>query len=217
MRYGTSAAYTKRMTKPVYGLTGGIACGKSTVAAMFRAHGVGVVDADQLAREVVLPGTPALAAIVDAFGADLLDPDGSLRRKALGERVFGNPEALATLNAITHPRIAALGMQRLMELQRSAAPYLLYEAAILVEQGMHRSFAGLIVVHVAPEVQLARLMARDGAGEADARARIASQIPLEQKIAMADWTIDNGGSEEQTRSAVDALHAQLLERGRMSP
>ncbi|MCA9534238.1 MAG: dephospho-CoA kinase [Myxococcales bacterium] len=205
------------MTKPVYGLTGGIACGKSTVAAMFRAHGVGVVDADQLAREVVLPGTPALEAIVQAFGSDVLDADGSLLRKKLGERVFGKAEALATLNAITHPRIAALGMQRLMELQQSDAPYLLYEAAILVEQGMQRSFAGLIVVYVAPEVQLARLMARDGAGEADARARIASQIPLEQKIAMADWTIDNGGTEEQTRAAVDALHTQLLSRERMTP
>jgi dephospho-CoA kinase len=204
------------MTKPVYGLTGGIACGKSTVAAMFRAHGVGVVDADQLAREVVLPGTPALEAIVEAFGSDILDADGSLLRKKLGERVFGKPEALATLNAITHPRIAALGMQRLMELQQSEAPYLLYEAAILVEQGMQRSFAGLIVVYVAPEVQLARLMARDGAGEADARARIASQIPLEQKVAMADWTIDNGGTEEQTRAAVDALHTQLLSRERMT-
>ena len=212
-----SRAYTKDMTKPVYGLTGGIACGKSTVAAMFRAHGVGIVDADQLAREVVLPGTPALAAIVEAFGSDVLDADGSLLRKKLGERVFGKPEALATLNAITHPRIAALGMQRLMELQQSDAPYLLYEAAILVEQGMQRSFAGLIVVYVAPEVQLARLMARDGAGEADARARIASQIPLEQKIAMADWTIDNGGTEEQTRAAVDALHTQLLSRERMTP
>lgn len=212
-----SRAYTKHMTKPVYGLTGGIACGKSTVAAMFRAHGVGVVDADQLAREVVLPGTPALAAIVEAFGSDVLDADGSLLRKKLGERVFGKPEALATLNAITHPRIAALGMRRLMELQQSDAPYLLYEAAILVEQGMQRSFAGLIVVYVAPEVQLARLMARDGAGEADARARIASQIPLEQKIAMADWTIDNGGTEEQTRAAVDALHTQLLSRERMTP
>lgn len=205
------------MTKPVYGLTGGIACGKSTVAAMFRARGVGVVDADQLAREVVAPGSPALREIVDAFGADMLDDTGALRRKRLGERVFGDPDALARLNAITHPRIAALGMQRLMELQQSDAPYLLYEAAILIEQGMQRSFAGLIVVHVTPEVQLARLVARDGAGEDDARARIASQMPLEEKVAMADWTIDNGGTEADTNAAVERVHEELLARGSVTP
>jgi len=203
------------MSKPVYGLTGGIACGKSTVAKMFREHDVGVVDADQLAREVVLPGADALREIVATFGADVLDQNGELRRKVLGERIFGNPEALAKLNAITHPRIAALGMRRLIELQQSEAPYLLYEAAILVEQGGHKNFAGLIVVRVDPHVQLTRLMARDGAGEVDARARIASQMPLEQKVALADWVIDNGGSEAETRAAVDALHEVLLQRGRL--
>ena len=205
------------MSKPVYGLTGGIACGKSTVAAMFREHGVGVVEADLVAREVVLPGTDALREIAITFGHAVLDEHGELRRKVLGELVFGNPSALAQLNAITHPRIAALGMRRLIELQQSSAPYLLYEAAILVEQGAHKNFAGLIVVRVSPEVQLARLMARDGAGEADARARIASQMPLEQKVALADWVIDNGGSEAETRAAVDALHEELLRRGRLLP
>lgn len=204
------------MSKPVYGLTGGIACGKSTVARMFRGHGVGIVDADLLAREVVLPGTDGLREIVATFGEDVVGENGELRRKVLGERVFGNPEALAKLNAITHPRIAALGMRRLIELQQSAAPYLLYEAAILVEQGTHKNFAGLIVVRVAPDVQLARLMARDGAGEADARARIASQLPLEQKVALADWVIDNGGSEAETQAAVDALHEELLRRGKLA-
>lgn len=204
------------MSKPVYGLTGGIACGKSTVARMFRGHGVGVVDADLLAREIVLPGTDGLREIVATFGDDLLDEHGELRRKALGERVFGDAEALRKLNAITHPRIAALGMRRLIELQQSDAPYLLYEAAILVEQGAHKNFAGLIVVRVDPEVQLARLMARDGAGEADARARIASQLPLEQKVALADWVIDNGRSEAETQAAVDALHEELLRRGRLA-
>jgi dephospho-CoA kinase len=206
------------MSKPVYGLTGGIACGKSTVAAMFREHGVGVVDADLVAREIVLPGTDGLREIAATFGhAEILDEHGELRRKASGSWSSGNPEALAQLNAITHPRIAALGMRRLIELQQSSAPYLLYEAAILVEQGAHKNFAGLIVVRVSPEVQLARLMARDGAGEADARARIASQMPLEQKVALADWVIDNGGSEAETRAAVDALHEELLRRGRLSP
>lgn len=204
------------MSKPVYGLTGGIACGKSTVAAIFREHGVGVVDADQVAREIVLPGTDGLREIVATFGEDIVDENGELRRKVLGERVFGDREALAKLNAITHPRIAALGMRRLIELQQSAAPYLLYEAAILVEQGAHKNFAGLIVVRVDPDVQLARLMARDGAGEADARARIRSQLPLEQKVALADWVIDNGGTEAETRAAVEALHQQLLQRGKLA-
>lgn len=183
---------------------------------MFRGHGVGVVDADLLAREIVLPGTDALREIVATFGDDLLDENGELRRKALGERVFGDAEALRKLNAITHPRIAALGMRRLIELQQSDAPYLLYEAAILVEQGAHKNFAGLIVVRVDPEVQLARLVGRDGAGEADARARIASQLPLEQKVALADWVIDNGGSEAETQAAVDALHEELLRRGKLA-
>ena len=205
------------MTKPVYGLTGGIACGKSTVAAMFREHGVGIVDADQLAREIVEPGTEALTQIVATFGTDIVGDDGRLLRKKLGERVFGDKEGLAALNRITHPRIAALGMQRLMELQGTDAPYLLYEAAILIEQGMAKSFAGLIVVHVGAEVQLARLMARDGAGEADAQARIASQMPLADTVALADFTIDNSGTEAETRAAVDALHAEMLRRTRSTP
>ena len=104
--------------------------------------------------------------------------------------MFGNPEALAKLNAITHPKIAALGMRRLIELQQSAAPYLLYEAAILVEQGTHKNFAGLIVVRVDESVQLARLMARDNAGEADARARIArGEKPLGYKIGFTNRSI----------------------------
>lgn len=198
--------------KPVVGLTGGIACGKSTVAAQLAELGVPIVDADALAREVVAPGTPGLAAIVERFGSDVLLADGSLDRKKLGERVFSDPDARRALNAITHPRIAAAGMEKLRALADHPAPYRVYEAALLVENGMAKAFAALVVVTVDEATQLARLMARDGSTESEARARIASQLPLAKKVEVADHVIDNSGTPEATRAKVRALHDALVAR-----
>jgi len=198
--------------KPVVGLTGGIACGKSTVAAQLAELGVPIVDADALAREVVAPGTSGLAAIVERFGSDVLLADGSLDRKKLGERVFSDPDARRALNAITHPRIAAAGLEKLRALADHPAPYRVYEAALLVENGMAKAFAALVVVTVDEATQLARLMARDGSTEDEARARIASQLPLAKKVEVADHVIDNSGAPEDTRAQVRALHDTLVAR-----
>jgi len=198
--------------KPVVGLTGGIACGKSTVAAQLAELGVPIVVADALAREVVAPGTPGLAAIVERFGSDVLLADGSLDRKKLGEQVFADPDARRALNAITHPRIAAAGMEKLRALADHPAPYRVYEAALLVENGMAKAFAALVVVTVDEATQLARLMARDVSTEDEARARIASQLPLAKKVEVADHVIDNSGAPEATRAQVRALHDALVAR-----
>jgi dephospho-CoA kinase len=198
--------------KKVLGLTGGIACGKSTVAKLFEELGVKVVDADRVARDVVAPGTPGLEAIVAAFGEEMLMPDGSLDRRRLGGLVFSDPDARKRLEAITHPLIAKEGLARLMALQSSDAPYLLYEAALLVEGGSHRNFPGLVVVTADPEVQLARLMERDGSTEEEARARIDSQLPLSEKEAMADVVIRNDGHLHHLREAVEDAHRRIMGR-----
>ena len=192
------------------GLTGGIASGKSTVAARFRALGVPIVDADQLAREVVEPGSDGLAEILHTFGPDVLDGQGALDRKKLGAIVFDDPEARKKLERITHPRIAALSMQRMAQLATSGAPYGLYEAALLVENGAHRAMNGLIVVACKPETQLARVMARDGLDADAAKARLAAQMPLAEKLAAATWVIWNDGDRSTLEAAVDDTHERIL-------
>ncbi len=194
----------------VLGLTGGIACGKTAVAQMFLARGVPVVDADQVARDVVAPGTDGLAAVVEAFGPGVLASDGTLDRKRLGERVFSDEGARKALNAILHPRIAAESMGRLAALSGEGHGFALYDAALLVENGAYKSFAGLIVVTARPEVQLARLVARDAITEAEARARIDAQWPLERKVAVATHVIDNSGTREALAARVAEVYAELV-------
>lgn len=196
----------------IYGLTGGIAAGKSTVAGLFRELGARIVDADQLAREVVMPGTEGLAAIRDAFGEGVLAEDGTLDRKKLGALVFADEEKRRVLEQITHPRIAQRSMERMAEIAMSDAPYGLYEAALLVEKGTHKMMAGLIVVASSETVQLARVMARDGLDEAGARARIAAQMPQAEKVAQATWVIWNDGDLEALRTRVLEVHQALIER-----
>lgn len=194
------------------GLTGGIASGKSTVARAFRALGVGVVDADEVAREIVEPGKPALEAIVAEFGAGVLDARGRLERKALAAVIFGDAHKRKALEAITHPRIFARSMELLGEHAKSEAPYAMYEAALLVENGSHRMFAALVVVAAKPETQRRRIMARDGLSEADADARLDAQLPLDQKIAVADHVIWNDGDLTSLEAAVTDVHRALLVR-----
>ena len=193
----------------IYGLSGGIASGKSTVAAMLRSLGAPVIDADLLAREVVAPGSDGLAEIVADFGPEILDERGALARKALAARVFGDSEARRRLEAITHPRIAAASAAALEELRQTGERLAFYEAALLVETGGSRALDGLVVVSAPASVQLARLRGRDGLSEGEARARIKSQLPLADKVAAADFVIDTGGSLEDTRGQVEALYKTL--------
>ncbi len=198
--------------KPVVGLTGGIACGKSTVAGMFADLGVSVIDADDLAREVVEPGTPGLQMIVDEFGKGVLDEAGGLDRKKVAEMVFGDEEARETLNAIMHPLIGAAGAKHIKAQQDSPAPYLLYEAALLVETRAYEAFSALIVVSAEESLQRLRLIARDGYTAPEANARIDSQLSLERKVAVADYVVTNNGDLESTRKQVAAIHEKLVAR-----
>lgn len=202
------------MAPPTVGLTGGIASGKSTVARLFRALGIPVVDADAIAREVVAPGTVGLATIVQTFGADVLDDAGALDRKKLGAIVFADESSRTKLNAIVHPLIAARSAELLAESDDLDVPYRIYEAALLVENGLHRMFAALIVVATHEQLQVARLMVRDALNEAAARARVSAQLSLEHKLEAADIIIDNEGTIESLEHGVAEAHAALLERFR---
>jgi dephospho-CoA kinase len=196
----------------LFGLTGGLASGKSTVAARLRALGVPVIDADQLAREVVAPGTPGLAAVVGAFGPAVLLPDGSLDRAALAALVFSDPDARRRLNAIVHPLIGAASAARVADLAARGEPVACYEAALLVENGLADAFRPLVVVAIPEAAQVTRAMARDQATEEQARARIAAQLPLSTKVAAADYVIDNGGSREETERRTDEVLAEIRRR-----
>lgn len=193
----------------VIGLTGGIASGKSTVSAMLRDLGAHVIDADQVARDVVAPGTPALAEIAARFGPAVLRADGSLDRKALGEIVFADPQARRDLERITHPRIAAATQQEIARLAAAGVDPIVYDAALIVENRLYAWMQGLIVVSVPFETQVARLMIRDDIDEAAARARIDAQLPLADKVAVATHVIDNGGTRAETEAQVRALWQRL--------
>jgi dephospho-CoA kinase len=200
----------------VFGLTGGLASGKSTVAAHLRARGVPVVDADQLAREVVAPGTPGLTAVVEAFGREVLAEDGSLERAKLADRVFSDGDARRRLNAILHPLIGAATAARVAELAARGEPLACYEAALLVENGLADAFRPLVVVAVDEATQVARAMARDNATEAQARARITAQLPLATKIAAADYVIDTSGPKEITSQRVDEVLAEIRKKAKLT-
>lgn len=196
----------------VFGLTGGIASGKSTVTAMFREAGVPVIDADALAREVVEPGQPALLEIAARFPGTV-DAAGRLDRAKLGALVFSEPSARAALNAITHPRIQALALERTQALAARGTPVALYDAALLIENRLHEALDGVVLVSCPVEVQRARLMARNGLSAEAADQRIASQLSLEQKRPFATWIIDNGGSLEATRAQVEQVISQWVGYG----
>ena len=193
------------------GLTGGIATGKSTVTNMLTGPDVRVVDADALAREVVEPGTPAHAQIAAEFG-QVLQPDGRLDRARLAEIVFPDPVKRKRLEAITHPAIRARFEQIMADLEREGFDgILIWDAALLVESGGHKKMDKVVVVTTEPATQLRRLMARDDSTEEAARARTASQMPLEDKARAGDYVIDNSGSREETQARVREVYRALLE------
>ncbi|KQP85069.1 dephospho-CoA kinase [Aeromicrobium sp. Leaf291] len=189
------------------GLTGGIGSGKSTVSARLSELGAVVVDYDLLAREAVEPGSAALAAIGARFGDDVIAPDGTLDRPALGSVVFADEQARRDLEAITHPAIRELAAARIA--QAPAESVVVHDHPLLVEMGMAGQCDTVVVVDVPTDVQVERLVEQRGMTEADARARLAAQTSREERLAVADEVLDNSGTREQLLDAVDALWERL--------
>lgn len=197
------------------GLTGGIGSGKTTVADLWAARGAVLIDADLVSREVVEPGTPGLAAIVTRFGADILTAEGTLNRPALGQIVFHDDAARKDLEGITHPAIRA----RSAELARAAAErgpetITVFVNPLLVEMGQADQFDVVVVVDVTPEVQLSRVMGRDRFTAEQAQARIRAQATREQRLAVADYVIDNSRTLAELRTDADRVWQQLQDRVR---
>lgn len=194
------------------GLTGGIGTGKSEVSRLLVECGAVLIDADRIAREVVAPGTPGLAAVVDAFGEDVLAPDGSLDRPRLGSIVFADAERLAVLNAIVHPLVGA----RSRELE-AAAPedaVVVHDVPLLAENGLAPLYDLVVVVDTSPETQLDRLVRLRGMTEQDARARMAAQATREKRLEIADIVIDNDVPLEELRLRVRDVWTELARRAR---
>jgi dephospho-CoA kinase len=192
----------------VVGLTGGIASGKSTVTAMFRELGAQVIDADQVARDVVEPGTPGVEEVARRFPG-VVDASGRLDRTELGRRVFADPAERRALEAIVHPRIREEVARRLEALARAGEHVALYDAALLIENGLQKGMDGVIVVWAPESLQRARLAARDGLDEAAVTARLRAQLPLADKRAHATWVVDNGGSLDETRAQVRRIWEEI--------
>jgi len=192
------------------GLTGGIATGKSTVSTMFAHLGAKIVDADLLAREVVMPGQAALVEIVREFGPEVLAPDGSLDRKRVGAIVFGDAQKRKRLEEITHPAIR-VRQQRILSVYEEEAfeGIVIWDAALLIESSGAKGMDRVVVVITDQDTELTRLMARDGFSEEDARRRIGSQMPLAEKVKVADYVIDNSGPRSETERLVKDVYRAL--------
>jgi dephospho-CoA kinase len=190
------------------GLTGGIGSGKSTVSRLLAARGAVIVDADRIAREVVEPGTPGLAAVADAFGEQVLTAEGALDRPALAAVVFADAQARARLDGIVHPLVRA----RATELERAApeGAVVVHDVPLLVETGQAATYDLVLVVEADPELRVARLVER-GLTESDARARIAAQATDGQRRAVADVVLDNSGTPAELEAQVDRFWAQRVE------
>jgi dephospho-CoA kinase len=197
-----------KLVGKLIGLTGNIGSGKSTVARMFAARGIPVIDADGLARELQAPGQPAYAEIAAAWPEGVA-PDGQLDRKRLGDIVFSDANALKRLESIMHPRIQALSRARADAFAEAGHPLALYEASLLIESGRDKELDGLIVVTASPATRIARVVARDGLREEHVRARMRAQLPQEDKVRLADHVIDNDGDLAATEAQVDRIVADL--------
>ena len=191
------------------GLTGGIGSGKSTVSRLLAERGAVVVDADLLAREVVQPGTPGLAAVVETFGPEVLQSDGRLDRQALGDRVFADPAALARLNGIVHPLIAEQTAERLDAAREAGGQVVVHDVALLVENGLAGNYDVVVVVATEPATQLDLLVALRGMAPENAQQRISAQAALDDKLAVATHVIRNDGPLDELVSQVDRLWAVL--------
>jgi dephospho-CoA kinase len=192
------------------GLTGGIGAGKSEVSRLLVEHGAVLIDADRIAREVVEPGTPGLAAVVEAFGSDVLAPDGSLDRPALGAIVFADADRLAVLNSIVHPLVGARSAE--LEAAATGDSVVVHDVPLLAENGLAPLYDLVIVVDASPETQLDRLVRLRGMSEEDARARMAAQVTRDKRLETADIVIDNDVPLDELHRRVDAVWADLARR-----
>ena len=197
------------MARRVFGLTGGIGSGKSAVGRRLRARGLPVVDADQLAREAVAPGGLGLRQIVERFGSGVLSDSGELNRAQFGQVVFADRAARHVLDAIVHPIVRQLAEQRFREIAAQGEPLACYEVPLLYEIGLEHSYHPVVVVTSPLALRNQRLLARDGLSEPQIEARIASQMPLEQKEQRADYVIDNGGTLTELEQRTDAVFERL--------
>ncbi len=198
------------------GLTGGIACGKSNALIEFEKLGVYGVDADRIAHDVIHPGGPGYTEVVETFGNEILDDDGTIDRSRLGKIVFGDDSKRQELNRIVHPRVFAEEERILRSLEDELSTLrpriAMVGAALMIEAGSHRKYDVLLVVYCRREIQLRRLMTRDGIGEADALRRIASQMPLLEKVRYADFVIDNSSRLSDTRRQIHHTFLELMAR-----
>jgi len=191
------------------GLTGNIAVGKSCAAARFAELGAAVIDADHISRELMEPGAPVYIRVVEEFGSDILHGDGTIDRRRLGDIVFASEEKRRLLESIVHPAINVAIARKIAEKEKTTN-VIIVEAALMVETGGYKEYDRLIVVACSPAKQLARLMMRDGLTESEATARIAAQMPLDEKIRLADYVIDASGSLKSTLEQVDIIYQKLL-------
>ena len=196
------------------GLTGGIACGKSNALRHFSRLGAATIDADKLAREVVLPGRPAYQAIVQEFGPEFLLADGQIDRSALASVIFSDQEMRLKLNRIVHPHVIAEEKRLIQSFssEERPPPVLVVDAALMIEVGTYQNYDLIVVAYCPPEVQLQRLMSRDDMSESQARKRIASQMPLLKKVHYADYIVDTTGKLSDTYNQVRFIYREILER-----
>ena len=197
------------MAMRVIGLTGGIASGKSTVAALFRELGAIIVDADQIAREIVEPGQDAWQEIVNSFGTEILHPDKSLNRDKLRKIVFASEQARKQLQSITHPRIRSLAQQRIAQLAAQGAEIVIYEAPLFFENGVHQWLRPVILVACDIETQRSRLATRDRLSAEEIQQHLDAQMPLAKKMELADYVIENSGDLEALKSKVKTLWDEI--------
>jgi dephospho-CoA kinase len=205
----------------VVGLTGGIATGKSRVADLLAALGAAVECSDRIVRELQAPGGEVLEAIAETFGREFLTPAGELDREKLGERVFGDEQARATLGSLIHPAVYRALLRRMEAHRAAGAAVIVLDIPLLLEgrkrdrgSGALLPFDVVAVVYASPETQLARIMERDGLSEEQTRARIDSQLPIDEKASLADVVIDNSGDWERTEEQVRKLYAEWASRAR---
>ena len=197
------------------GLTGGIASGKSTVAAMLVEEGAFHIDFDILAHEVEKPDMPAWRAIIDTFGPEIRDGDGTINRAVLGAIVFADTQKMAQLNAIVHPAVFAAWRRQLEEIKKEKADAIvLSDVPLLIEAGMKQMVDLVLLVYISPEEQLRRLMARNGYSRKEALSRLSAQMPIQDKLPLADLIVNNEGSRDDTRKQVATLWRELVRRER---
>lgn len=201
----------KMASSHVFGLTGGIACGKSTVARYMTEFGAHVIDADQISRDVMQLGTEGHRLVLESFGPNILEANGAISRAKLGEKVFADDEARAHLESILHPLIAAESGRRISQAQNEGAAVILYEAALLIESGRADMFRPLVVVWSEPSLQRARIRKRDHLSDPEIEQRLKSQMPIDKKRTFGDFILENNGSLIDLRSQTKRLWHTILD------